>query len=126
MVTKIGIYRDPRNKGRPWTVRWFTMTDPESGKHRRFCKSFELKRDTERFRAEKVMEFQQRGRPRANPEKQILDTFLKSWLKRRKVDLKPASFELYEGTVQRLLDFFGKDHSLHDLTLEGAEDFVLA
>ena len=39
---------------------------------------------------------------------------------------KPASLELYEGTVQRLIDFFGKDRSLHDLTLERAEDFVLA
>ena len=118
MVTKIGIYRDLRNKGKPWIVRWFTMTDPESGKRRRFCKSFELKRDAERF--------QQRGRPRANPEKQTLDTFLKSWLKRRKADLKPSSLELYESTVQRLLDYFGKGHSLSDLDLEQAEDFVLA
>jgi len=126
MVKKIGLYRDPRNKGKPWVCRWFTVVDPESGKRKRFCKSFELKRDAERFRAEKVVEFEQRGRPRANPEKQTLDMFLKNWLKRRKIDLKPASFELYEGTVRRLLDFFGKDSSLHDITLEKAEDFVLA
>jgi len=126
MTSKIGIYKDPRNKGKPWVVRWFTVIDPESGKRRRFCKSFEFKRDAERFQAKKVVEFQQRGRPRANPDKQTLDMFLKSWLKRRKADLKPASLELYEGTVQRLLDFFRKSSSLHDLTMEKAEDFLLA
>lgn len=126
MTTKIGIYKDPRNKGKPWAVRWFTVIDPDSGKRRRFCKSFEFKCDAERFRAEKAVEFQQRGRPRANPEKQTLDTFRKSWLKRRRADLKPASLELYEGTMHRLLDFFGRNSSLHDITPERAEDFVLA
>ena len=126
MTHKIGIYRDPRNKGKPWVCRWFTVVDPESGKRKRFGKSFEFKRDAERFRAKKVIEFEQRGRPRANPEKQTLNIFLRNWLKRRKAELKPASFELYEGTVKRLLDFFGKDSSLHDITLERAEDFILA
>lgn len=126
MTNKIGIYKDVRNKGKPWVVRWFTVIDPYNGKRKRSCKSFEFKRDAESFRSEKEVEFKQRGRPRANPEKQTLDTFLKSWLKRRKADLKPASLELYEGTAKRLLDFFGKDCSLYDLTLERAEDFVLA
>lgn len=126
MITKIGIYRDPRNKGRPWVCRWFTIVDPETGKRKRFSKAFEFKRDAERFRSEKVVEFERRGLPRANPEKQTLNTFLKSWLRRRKAELKPASFELYESTVQRLHEFFGKDSSLHDITAERAEDFILA
>ena len=126
MITKIGIYKDVRNKGKPWVVRWFTMSNPESGKRKRFCKSFEFKRDAERFRAKKAVEFEQRVRPRANPEKQTLNMFLKSYLKRRKPELKPASLELYEGTVKRLIDYFGKESSLHDITLEKAEDFILA
>ena len=32
MTNKIGIYKDPRNKGKPWVVRWFTVIDLESGK----------------------------------------------------------------------------------------------
>ncbi len=58
MTNKIGIYRDPRNKGKPWVCRWFTVVDPESGKRKRFGKSFEFKRDAERFRATKVVEFE--------------------------------------------------------------------
>ena len=122
MITKIGIYKDVRNKGRPWVVRWFTSIDPETGRRKRFCKSFEFKRDAERFKSEKDVEFKQRGRPKANPDRQTLSMFLNSYLKRRRPELKSASLELYEGTVSRLIDFFGKDCSLHDITPERAED----
>ena len=125
MVTKIGIYKDLRNKGKPWVVRWFTVVDPETGKRKRFGKSFQFKSDAERFRVEKVVEFEQQGRPRANPDRLTLNTFLENWLRRRKGELKPASFELYEGTVGRLFDYFGKDSLLHDITPESAEDFIL-
>jgi len=126
MIAKIGIYRDPRNKGRPWVVRWFTVVDGETGKRKRFSKAFEFKRDAERFRSEKAVEFQREGRPKANPEKQTLDGFLKGYLRRRKPELKPASLELYEGTAKRLIDFFGKDCPLHGITVERAQDFILA
>lgn len=126
MITKIGVYKDPRNRGRPWSVRWFTVSDPKTGKRKRFCKSFEFKRDAEGFANEQTMEFDRSGRPRANLEKQRLGMFLKKYLARRKPELKPSSFELYEGTVNRLLDYFGKDCCLQDITLERAEDFVLA
>lgn len=125
MVTKIGIYRDRRNKGKPWSCRWFTVSDPETGKRKRFCKSFEFKRDAERFANEQTMEFERSGRPRANLEKQTLGIFLKKYLARKKSELKPSSFELYEGTIGRLLDYFSKDCCLQDITLERAEDFVL-
>jgi len=126
MIKKIGLYRDQRNKGKPWVVRWFTVADPETGKRKRFCKSFEFKREAEQFQAAKVIEFEKRGRPRATSTGQTLNSFLESWLRRRKAELKPASFELYEGTVKRLLSFFGSDLPLHDITRERAEDFILA
>lgn len=125
MITKIGIYKDPRNRGKPWSVRWFTVSDPKTGKRKRFCKSFEFKRDAEGFANEQTMEFGQSGRPMADLERERLGTFLKKYLARRKPELKPSSFELYEGIVNRLLDFFGKDCYLQDITREGAEDFVL-
>jgi len=126
MIKKIGLYRDQRNKGKPWAVRWFTVVDPETGKRKRFCKSFEFKRDAERFRAEKVMEFEQQGPPKATSKGKVLKSFLDSWLRRRETELKPSSFELYEGTVGRLLCFFGQSFPLRDITREKAEDFILA
>ena len=126
MIKKIGLYRDPRNKGKPWAVRWFTVVDPETGKRKRFCKSFEFKRDAERFRAEKVMEFEQQGPPKATSKGKALKSFLDSWLRRREAELKPASFELYASTVTRLHDYFGKDSLLLDITPERAEDFILS
>ncbi len=126
MVTKVGVYKDSRNKGKPWAVRWFTVSDPKTGKRKRFSRSFEFKRSAERFAREQTMEFEQSGRPRANLERQKLGMFLKKYLARRKPELKPSSFELYEGIINRLLDFFGKDCCLQDIVLERAEDFVLA
>lgn len=124
MITKIGIYRDPRNKGKPWVVRWFTLVDAETGKRKRFSKAFEFKRDAERFRSEKAVEFQKNGQSKANPYRQTLGTFLDKWIGRQKAELKPASLELYEGTAARLLDFFGKNESLREITPELAQDFV--
>ena len=124
MITKIGIYRDPRNKGKPWVVRWFTLVDPDTGKRKRFSKAFEFKRDAERFRSEKAVEFQRNGRPKANPDRQTLGEFLSKWLRRQKAELKPASLELYEGTAARLLEFFGRDRLLGEITPELAQDFI--
>jgi integrase len=126
MTNKIGIYKDPRNKGRPWVCRWFTVMDPETGKRKRFSKAFEFKRDAERFRSEKSVEFQRHGMPRANPDRQTLNDFLKGYLRRRRPELKPASFDLYEGTVNRLVEFFGKDCPLSNVTVERAQDFIFA
>ena len=124
MITKIGIYRDPRNKGKPWVVRWFTLVDSETRKRKRFSKAFEFKRDAERFRSEKAVEFQKNGQPKANPYRKTLSEFLSKWIRRQKAELKPASLELYEGTVARLLDFFSRDRLLSEITPELAQDFI--
>jgi integrase len=100
--------------------------DPETGKRKRFSKAFEFKRNAEQFRSEKAVEFERYGQPEANPDRLTLDTFLKSYLRRRKQELKPASLELYEGTVKRLVEFFGKDCPLNDVTVERAQDFIFA
>ena len=124
MITKIGIYRDPRNKGKPWVVRWFTVVDPETSKRKRFSKAFEFKRDAERFRSENAVEFQKNGQPKANPYRKTLSAFLSKWIRRQKAELNPASLELYEGTAARLLDFFSRDRLLCEITPESAQDFI--
>jgi len=44
MTTKVGLYRDKRNKHRPWVVRWYGEYDPEKGKQRQYSRSFVRKR----------------------------------------------------------------------------------
>ena len=126
MVTKIGVYRDPRNKGKPWVCRWYTVADPESGKRRRKTKSFELKRDAEAFASHQAVEFESRGRPEANPKKPKLGAFLRAYLRICKSSLQPSSFELYESTVKRLIEFFGKDTPLDAVTKSTAREFVVS
>ena len=39
MITKIGLYKDPR-KQRPRVIGWFGEYEPNTGKQRRYSKSF--------------------------------------------------------------------------------------
>ena len=56
MITKIGLYRDPRKK-KPWVVRWYGDYDPAAGKRIRYSKSFTLKREAEAFQLQRVYVF---------------------------------------------------------------------
>jgi len=76
MTTKVGLYKDTRNKGRPWVVRWFGEYDPEKGKQRHYSKSFARKRDAETFQAAKRAELDQ-GKPRDRAEDITVDEFKK-------------------------------------------------
>ena len=122
MITKIGLYRDPR-KTKPWVVRWFGEYDPNTGKQRRSSRSFRLKVEAEEFRAAKMQEFAQ-GTPRDRRQDVTLSSFCKDWLNTRKTELQPASIELYGQTIKRLKGFFGKDTNLQDITPKRAAVFV--
>ncbi len=122
MITKIGLYRDPRKK-RPWVVRWYGEYDPATGKQRRYSKSFRLKAEAEEFQATKRQETGQ-GAGRDRAPNVALSTFCKDWLITRKAELSPASQDLYVQTIKRLEDFFGKDINLRDITPKRAAVFI--
>ena len=82
MITKIGLYRDPRKK-KPWVIRWYGDYDPATGKRRRYSKSFKIKKDAEAFQLQKGAEFQD-GQRRDKPGKVTLKSFCKDWFKTRK------------------------------------------
>lgn len=98
MVRKIGIYKDPRNKSRPWVCRWYGDYDPKIGKQKRYIKSFARKGDAEEFAAEQTTEFK-RGERRDKPKEIKLGEFCKDWLKTRKPELKPGTMVIYENTM---------------------------
>ena len=122
MITKIGLYRDLRKK-RPWVVRWFGEYDPNTGKQRRYSKSFKLRRDAEAFQSQRIVAFT-KGQQRDKPEEFTLKDFCEEWLKTRKPDLKTGSLKLYSDTIRRLYDFFGSSFLLSKLTPRNTAKFV--
>lgn len=122
MITKIGLYRDPRKK-KPWVIRWFGEYDPATGKQRRYSKSLRLKAEAEEFQATKRQELGQ-GTPRDKAPDVTLSGFCKDWLSARKPELRPASQDLYAQTIKRLKDYFGKDTLLKDITAKKAAVFI--
>ena len=123
MVKKIGLYKDSRNKHKPWVVRWFGEYDPATGKEKRHTRSFRLKVEAEAFKSVKESEFA-KGSPRDGAPEVALGKFLRDWLSTRKPELSPASYELYRHTITRLTGHFGKTCKLTQITPKKAAVFV--
>ena len=119
----ISICYEKRNKGRPWTCRWSGEFNPETGKQKRYAKSFRIKTEAEQFAAQKSVEFA-RGGKRDKPNDVSLSSFCEDWLHTRQAELRPASLESYQNTIVRLEDFFGGDCKLKDLDTKRAAVFV--
>jgi len=122
MITKIGLYKDSR-KQRPWVVRWFGEYAPATGKQKRYSKSFVRKRDAEEFQSKMTMEFKE-GQQRDKPEEVTLKEFCKEWLNVRKIEFQPSTIAIYENATARLLDYFGNNMLLSDITAFSATKFI--
>jgi integrase len=116
----ITIGKDERNKHSPWRVRWYEPTDFDTGKRKRGCKSFPTKQEARTFAAELRLE-----RPATKIAGGImLGEFCRDWLKTIKSNIRPATFECYERTVKRLIEHFGDDCKLSEITPQSAEGFI--
>jgi len=122
MITKIGVYRDPRKK-KPWIVRWYGDYDSATEKQKRYSKSFVLKREAEAFQLQKGSEFGQ-GQQRDKPEKLTLEIFCQQWFKTRKPQLRIATLKGYRGTIGRLYSFFGKERLMSEISPLMAAGFI--
>ena len=122
MVVKIGIYHDQR-KSHPWIARWFGEYDPETGKKRRYSKSFKLKRHAEEFKAEKTDKFR-KGLRWDRPAEMTLKTFCADWLKTKKPEVRKGTLTSYKETIDRLYNHFGKHHILSKVTTYQAANFI--
>jgi integrase len=122
-MSAITIGCDKRNKEKPWVCRWCGDFDFDTGKSRRYAKSFRLKAEAEQFAAEQTVEFERGGR-RDRPKDVSLGDYCKNWLRVRKAELRPASLENYQYTIRRLEDFFGKDCKLQDIEVKRARLFI--
>ena len=122
MVSKVGLYKDPRKK-KPWVVRWYGEYDSATGKQRRYSQAFRLKAEAEDFQAKKKQEIGQ-GTPRDRAPSVNLGDFCKDWLSARKPEVRPGTYVLYEYAVRRLVDYFGEKKHLHDIQAKDAQVFV--
>ncbi|UCE46646.1 MAG: site-specific integrase [Phycisphaerales bacterium] len=123
MTNKIGIYRDLRNKRRPWVCRWFGDYDPETGKQKRYIKSFARKAEAEELAAEQNAAFM-KGERRDKPEEITLGEFCKDWFKTKKPQFRPGTVLFYENTIYRLLDCFSPEILISRITPIEAAKFV--
>ena len=120
MTTKIGLYK----AGSQWRVRWFGRYDPATNKQKRYSKTFDRKKDAEKFRESKKEEFKQ-GSTR-DPSTDTLQEYGNWWLTYRAPSqgLRPATIDLYKLTLNRLYGYFGESTLLRHITAQSAEMFL--
>ena len=94
MVRKIGIFKDPRKK-LPWAARWFGLPDMETGKPKRYSRSFRTKREADDFVDELKGELKA-GRPRDTHEEKTLSELCDWVIKANRKDWEIATIREYQ------------------------------
>lgn len=124
MTKKIGLYRCKTDNGTQWRVRWFGKYNPNTGKPKRYSKTFVKKKDAERFQQAKKDELKQ-GTLR-DPSTETLKSYAEQWLiiKIKIDDLRPATVQLYRQTFDRLYNYFGAEQILRTIDRQAAKVFL--
>ncbi len=60
MNTKVGLQHD-KARQKPWRAYWFGEADPETGRQRKYVKSFKHSREAREFQVEKQAELNRGG-----------------------------------------------------------------
>ena len=123
MEQKVIVTKDSRpNRNKQWLARWRGEYDPRTGKQRRYCKSFKLRKEAELFAEDKNAEFQA-GTPRDQRDitlKQLCTKFITT----RSNSLKKSSGRGYEETIDQLKNYFSPTASIKNIRQEHAEEFI--
>lgn len=116
----IAITKDDRNKKRPWTVRSYEPIDIDTGRRKRNCRGFATKQEARTFAAELRLD-----RPAVRVSGGVaLGRHCRAWLDAIKTNIRPATFECYARTVDRLIEHFGDDCKLDEISPQAAEEFI--
>jgi len=121
---KVSIYKDA--SGGKWRVRWFGAYDPDTGKQRRYSKSFSRRKDAEHFQKAKAAEFD--GGMRRDPCRETLESYCRRWIESKAAieNLRPATVDLYELCFRRLRDHFGPGAQIRQIDRRAAKEFLAA
>lgn len=121
-TVKITITSDKRNKGKPYIVRWYGDYDFDTGKEKRYQKSFRLKSEAEIFAAQKRVELAEGEQEK--PREIILRRYCREFRSIKKSQVRPGSILVYDNTIRRLLDFFDPNTPLRQITAQAAARFT--
>lgn len=124
MTKAIGLYRCKTSSGVKWRVRWFGKYDPNTGKPKRYSKTFKLKKDAERFQKQKQNELD-KGTLR-DLSNETLKEYAEQWLKYQTLNVpyRPATAQLYRQTLDRLYNYFGAERPLRTIDRKTAKTFL--
>lgn len=117
---KIGIYKD----GKKWKARWYGQFDPTTGNQKRYSKTFDRKKDAERFKKQREGEVD--GGMSLDPSTKGLKEYAENWLHNKTVNkgLRVATVILYKESLYRLYAYFGEDCLLQRITRSAGQDFL--
>jgi len=121
---RVGVYRDKKRE-LEWLVRWYGEINPETGKPRRYSKSFRTKVEADDFKAVKQGEIKKTGR-RDRPTDETLKKLIDDFMRMKRPALRAASLRLYDYTIERLINFFGPEKAISSIDEKAADLFMAA
>jgi integrase len=123
MEQKVIVTKDNRpNRKKPWLARWWGEYDPRTGKQRRYCKSFNLRKEADQFAEDKNAEFQS-GLPRDQRDI-TLQKLCKKFLSTRKNSISNSYRRGFDQTIDQLQDYFSPNTSIKNIRQEDCEMFI--
>ncbi len=123
MKTAVGLRNESRRK-LPWLTYWWGDPDHETGRQRKYSKSFKYKADAKAFQAKKQAEFDA-GAPRDKPEDVTLGRLLDEFETNRLAGLSHSSKCCYARTIQQLRGHFGSDRPIKAIEQRHTERFMV-
>jgi len=121
--SKITIQKDNRaGRTRRWLVRWYGEYDPRTDKQKRYCESFERRKDAENLAQKLQREFDD---GLCRDEKKItLRELTDRFLRVKRNSYTAGTLTNYRITVNRLLKYFDPNIQVAKIQREDAERFV--
>ncbi len=101
MISAVLLLHEPKRK-RPWVVRWYGEPDWNTGKQRRYGRSFRHSREPKAFLAEKEAGLDD-GAPRDPPQNVTLSRLIAEFEEARLATLSFASQQAYRNTIAQLV-----------------------
>lgn len=120
--SSITHYKDRKS---PWIVRWYDPIDPMTGDQKRRFKAFRTKWEAEDFKAEQTQKLKA-GEIPSRPSEITLDQLSHEFIKNWNPSASLSTIDLYKQTLERLKEYYGRQHRIRTITPRDADAFLAA